>query len=214
MKKYDVSKFDPAAAEKKAKETEAAQAKVKKAERAKAEAKAAAGLPTYRVEILVADRTGLTAFIERVAAAQKGKPNRGAMVKSSDSGLGAYPMVSDGEHADLARVIGPLNRTIIPARVNEYRNAMWRGEWWFTPDPIVVTDEGHIINGQHRLLASVEALPDDAGEVKPPPQFVVVWGVDKRAAILMDEARRTATDRRDIALRFASAQTKPGKSAA
>jgi hypothetical protein len=115
-------------------------------------------------------------------------------------------MAADGgKNAALAKLIGPLNRTIVPSRVNEYRNAMWRGEWWFTPDPIVVTNEGDIINGQHRLLAAVEALPTkDDKDPKTPPQFVVVWNVDKRAAILMDEARRSSTDRRDIALRYAA----------
>jgi len=50
----------------------------------------------------------------------------------------------------------------------------------------------------------VDALPEkDDKTPTVPPQFVVVWGVDKRAAILMDEARRTTTDRRDIAMRFA-----------
>ncbi len=102
--------------------------------------------------------------------------------------------------------IGALNREVNDARVREYEAAMKRGEWWFTPDPIVVTDTGDIINGQHRILAAEDLFdsPDKA------PQFVVVWGVDKRAALLMDEARRTATDRRDIALRYARANACQG----
>lgn len=97
--------------------------------------------------------------------------------------------------------IGPLNRDLNDARIEAYKADMKRGEWWFTPDPIVVTNEGNIINGQHRLIAAEEALPWDG--VKP-PQFVVVYGVEPRAALLMDEARRTANDRRDIAMRFAA----------
>ena len=94
--------------------------------------------------------------------------------------------------------LGDLNRDVNESRVATYRAAMEKGDWWFTPDPIVVTDAGDIINGQHRLLAV------EGQEIDPAPQFVVVWGVDKRAAILMDEARRTATDRRNIAIRYAN----------
>ena len=111
--------------------------------------------------------------------------------------------------------LGSLNRDINEGRVEAYREDMRKGKWWFTPDPIVVTATGEIINGQHRLLAVESLAHADAGRVEgksnfvpddyTAPQFVVVWGVDKRAAILIDEARRTANDRRDIALRFASA---------
>jgi hypothetical protein len=102
--------------------------------------------------------------------------------------------------------LGKLNRDVNDSRVAEYQTAMEDGRWWFTPDPIVVTTEGAIINGQHRLLAVERVLNGKPiPEAFVPPQFVVVWNVDKKAALLMDEARRTATDRRDIALRFASA---------
>jgi hypothetical protein len=118
--------------------------------------------------------------------------------------------------------IGPLNRDINEPRVEAYAVTMSAGEWFFTPDPIVVTDEGAIINGQHRLLAAEGVLTGEQGRYQSfagirsfseftlwpatkVPQFVVVWGVDKRAAILMDEARRSSNDRRDIALRYANA---------
>jgi hypothetical protein len=100
--------------------------------------------------------------------------------------------------------LGKLNRDINDNRVYAYRDDMAAGKWWFTPDPIVVTTTGEIINGQHRLLAVEDALAK--GEMSEAPQFVVVWNVDKKAAILMDEARRTSTDRRDIAVRFATAK--------
>jgi len=104
--------------------------------------------------------------------------------------------------------LGKLNRDVNQSRVDAYGADMQAGRWWFTPDPIVVTDEGNIINGQHRLLAVEQYAFRKRDELAAGtfPQFVVVWGVDKRAAILMDEARRSATDRRDIALRFAAAK--------
>jgi len=167
--------------------------------------------PTYRAEILTADKAGLLAFVTAVKQARNGRLSRGAMTRSSS--LGAYPMSSNGGvDAYRAVMIGALNRDVVPSRVREYHGAMLRGDWWFTPDPIVVTDEGDIINGQHRLLAALEALPEkDDTDPRPAPQFVVVWGVDKRAAILMDESRRSTTDRRDIAMRFARASSNGSK---
>jgi hypothetical protein len=115
---------------------------------------------------------------------------------------------AEARFASVKFYLGGLNRDINEGRVQAYRADMEQGKWWFTPDPVVVTDTGEIINGQHRLLA-VEPLanrPKDEDTSFVAPQFVVVWNVDKKAAILMDEARRTATDRRDIALRFAGAR--------
>jgi hypothetical protein len=109
----------------------------------------------------------------------------------------------------IASLVGSLNRRVNLSRIQDYWGAMIRKGWWFTPDPIVVTDDGSIINGQHRLLAVAKLIEEaEEGETIPMIQFVVVWGVDKKAAILMDEARRSSTDRRDIALRFAAASAK------
>jgi hypothetical protein len=69
---------------------------------------------------------------------------------------------------------------------------MEAGRWYFTPDPIVVTDEGYVVNGQHRLAAADAIDWSQSGEV---PQFLVVWGVDKKTALLMTKqsgARMTA----------------------
>ena len=105
--------------------------------------------------------------------------------------------------ASIEFYLGKLNRDINKGRVEAYRADMAAGRWWFTPDPVVVTDTGDIINGQHRLLAVERA---ELKEGVATPSFIVVWGVDKKAAILMDEARRTSTDRRDIALRYAGSR--------
>ena len=77
---------------------------------------------------------------------------------------------------------------------------MCAGLWHFSPDPIVVTEEGYIVNGQHRLLAASK-ITWDKGDVIP--EFLVVWGVDKKAALLMDESARNSKHRRHIALGYA-----------
>jgi hypothetical protein len=103
-----------------------------------------------------------------------------------------------------------LNRPISFARTELYAQEMEAGRWYFTPDPIVITDEGYVVNGQHRLGAADAVDWSQAGEV---PQFLVVWGVDKKTALLMDEAKRSADDRRHIALSYATADDRNGRNA-
>jgi hypothetical protein len=98
--------------------------------------------------------------------------------------------------------LSDLNRPISIARSDLYFEAMQAGEWHFSPDPIVISNEGYVLNGQHRLGAASEV---DWSELDEIPQFVVVWGADKKTAFLMDEAKRSNNDRRDIALKYAQA---------
>lgn len=96
--------------------------------------------------------------------------------------------------------LSDLNRPISYARTELYQEEMQSGRWHFTPDPVVITEEGYVINGQHRLGAA-DAV--DWSEVEAIPHFLVVWGVNKKAALLMDEAKRSTEDRRQIALNYA-----------
>jgi hypothetical protein len=106
--------------------------------------------------------------------------------------------------------LSDLNRPISRARTDLYAEEMEAGRWYFTPDPIVITDGGYVVNGQHRLAAA-DAV--DWSEAEDVPQFVVVWGVDKKTALLMDEAKRSADDRRHIALSYATTGDRNGKDA-
>jgi len=49
------------------------------------------------------------------------------------------------------------NRAINAKRVKQYMVAMQRGEWMMTGQPIIITDKGILIDGQHRLEAIVLA---------------------------------------------------------
>jgi hypothetical protein len=53
------------------------------------------------------------------------------------------------------------NRRIRPQRVNVYANQMLRGQWLVTGDPIRFRADGHLVDGQHRLLAIVQAAVTD-----------------------------------------------------
>lgn len=93
-----------------------------------------------------------------------------------------------------------LNRDLNFPRVELYREEMLCGRWLDSPDPIVISEDGLILNGQHRLAAACGITFVQDGEVFP--QMVVVWGVGKKSAIIMDEAKRSANDRREIALKY------------
>lgn len=101
--------------------------------------------------------------------------------------------------------ITELNREMQPRRTEGYAESMRLGEWWSTPDPVCISPDGCILNGQHRLLAAMQlarqrrSVPDATRDA----EFVVVWDVTEKAALLMDESRRTEQDRRRIAMRYA-----------
>lgn len=89
-----------------------------------------------------------------------------------------------------------VNREIKPRRVEEYIEAMKQGLWRdLLSDPIAITDDGHVVNGQHRLAAISDV---DWSKVKNDPLFLVVWGVSPEEAVLADMTKRTANDQTTI----------------
>jgi hypothetical protein len=50
-----------------------------------------------------------------------------------------------------------VNRRVKKSKVTEYANAMRAGNWGLTGQTLIFDTEGHLINGQHRLLACVES---------------------------------------------------------
>jgi hypothetical protein len=94
------------------------------------------------------------------------------------------------------------NREIRPQRVAEYSDAMESGRWRdLLSDPITITDDGQVINGQHRLAAASQV---DWSEVPNDPLFLVVWGVAPEEAAHADLARRTDRDQVIIAAKLAT----------
>jgi hypothetical protein len=156
-----------------------------------------------KVELVPADQAG--ELFERIlkvrnpALAKTRARHRGIAKRKATLAGARYRERPHGSGAFLVGgQLGQINRELSAARVVEYWDAMQSGLWLSTPDPIAVADDGHVLNGQHRLAAAldVEEWPDAV------PVFVVVWGVDKRAALMMDEAKRSATDRRIIGVRL------------
>lgn len=61
------------------------------------------------------------------------------------------------------------NRKLSKAKIRKYAEAMAKGQWCLTGEPLIFSDEGEILNGHHRLEASYES---GAGFIAP-----VTYGV-------------------------------------
>jgi hypothetical protein len=105
-----------------------------------------------------------------------------------------------------AKIVGLLadpryNRDLRPERVAQYEEAMRQGEWRdLLSDPIAITEEGDVLNGQHRIAASVRV---DWSEAENDPMFLVVWNADPQEARYADGSRRTPRDQGTVAVRLA-----------
>lgn len=73
------------------------------------------------------------------------------------------------------------NRPVNMRRVNEYARAMLIGDWLHTHQGIGFDEKGHLKDGQHRLLAIVQAAEEGAweGETKidPNPKIAITMQV-------------------------------------
>lgn len=87
---------------------------------------------------------------------------------------------------DARRALGTMtrNRRMSRVKVTQYRNDMAAGRWQFTGEAIQFDEDGHLINGQHRLTALAEL--EGTGIVI---QFLVIHGLPAEAQMVMDQGR-------------------------
>ncbi len=79
------------------------------------------------------------------------------------------------------------NRNIAQNTVDLYARDMTAGQWHFTGEPIKFDKDGHLIDGQHRLMAVLRS--------GKPISFLVVRGLSSDAQDLMDSGKkRSAAD--------------------
>lgn len=79
------------------------------------------------------------------------------------------------------------NRKVRKSVVAKYARDMLNGNWLFTPEPIVISKTGRLLNGQHRLMAVVES--------HCPQKFMVTSGFDDETFSVLDRgALRTKSD--------------------
>jgi len=78
------------------------------------------------------------------------------------------------------------NRTIRPSKVSEYAIVIRNGDWQLTPQGVIISKDGRLLDGQHRLHAIVKS-----GVTVP---MVVSEGVDEELYKYLDRgaARSTA----------------------
>ncbi len=90
----------------------------------------------------------------------------------------------------LANVIeqrNPDNRSIRQTKVEQYASDMRSGRWAFNGEPIIVSDDGLLNDGQHRIRALIDAnicLP-----------FLFVFGLPRASRLTLDQgSARSASD--------------------
>lgn len=83
--------------------------------------------------------------------------------------------------------LNPDNRNVRKAKLEQFIHDMQRGAWTFNGEPVIISADGLINDGQHRLRALVEA------NITLPMLFV--FGVDREARLTVDQgSARTAAD--------------------
>jgi hypothetical protein len=87
---------------------------------------------------------------------------------------------------------GKLNRPLLPSRVGTYHDLMQAGKWRdLLSDPISITADGEVLNGQHRIAAAQSVDWDKAGN---DPAFMILFGVNPDEVYLTDRSKRTGRD--------------------
>lgn len=88
-------------------------------------------------------------------------------------------------HAQQMLRLNKQNRPVSKSTVKNYSDKMKRGEWLLTGEPLIFSNTGLLLNGQHRLTAvilsgiSIEAL--------------VVYGADPAVFIALDQGKTRCT---------------------
>ena len=77
------------------------------------------------------------------------------------------------------------NRNVNQRTVDDYATQMKKGLWTLNGEPIIISSNNTILDGQHRLLAVVKS--------NTTIQSLVVWGVDGKSAFATIDTGRTRT---------------------
>lgn len=73
------------------------------------------------------------------------------------------------------------NRLLSPRRVNALAQSITRGEWQFDGNPIRLTSDGRLIDGQHRLSAIIQA--------KQAVPVLILHGLSDESQLVIDSGR-------------------------
>jgi hypothetical protein len=107
------------------------------------------------------------------------------------------------------------NREISNERVKKYRDEMCEGLWRTCySDPITITAEGDVINGQHRLAAASGVDWNSGDGPDAAPSFVVIWNISPQEARFADGSHRTRADEKIVLGRLLDGNPAPPENAA
>lgn len=151
-------------------------------------------------EYAVPMRDGTCGFCSRSLIAQAPPPTTEenvvpqpavAVPPRSATGAGKVPPPEPSIRARLMTITPQLaekwlkknthNRGVVNSRVDQYAADMRRGEWRVNGETIKLAADGRILDGQHRLLAVLEA--------DVPIQSLVISGLEEQAQETMDQGR-------------------------
>ena len=131
--------------------------------------------------------------IERIDPAKAKGPHAGTVhwfnqcvERSKSSVFSEVTILTPGLAGELLK-LNPDNRNIRKVKLEQFVHDMQRGAWEFNGEPLIVSKDGLLNDGQHRLRALVEAnttLP-----------MLFVFGVERDARLTVDQgAARSAAD--------------------
>lgn len=144
---------------------------------------------SFKVGYNVIHRDGTHEFVERPPAKLYQRAYSYSGYRRDAWTARSYGLLTDARY----------NRDIRPDRVDAYVEEMKAGRWRdLLSDPITITDDGQVLNGQHRIAAATD---DDLewSKIDSDPAFLVVWGVEPHEAQYADGSRRTQRDEKVIA---------------
>ena len=109
---------------------------------------------------------------------------------------GKSGLAGTGEQYGLLANGGRYNRNVDPRRVMRYAETIVADQWRDNLiDPVAITPDGEVINGQHRLAAfSAVTLGEDEPGTDADFRFLVVFDVPAAQVALGDASKRTPGD--------------------
>jgi len=83
--------------------------------------------------------------------------------------------------------LNPSNRSIRQTKVTQYSADMAAGRWALNGEPIIVAQDGHLNDGQHRCLAVIDA--------NATIKVAIMFGIDRETRLTVDQgSARSASD--------------------
>lgn len=102
--------------------------------------------------------------------------------------------------ADILHNQNTKNRRLRPGVVTQYAQLMKDGDWKLSPEAIVISASGRLLNGQHRLHAVITA--------GLPQQFFMIYGPPDDVFSVLDRgAKRSTADAMGLDKKLAEAAT-------